>query len=232
MASAQMVSVASTSFVSQQKPILRGSRALLVSRVPSRTARHAVVVRAEKKLESFNVNPQVDVVDAGQQDSYSRIEAPVRGGEQQKGNIPDGGPPVASRNNDYDQFFIQNEGSQEKDILGTEVALPDALRFKGAAPEVINSRLAMLGFVAAAGAELATGTPVWDQVRTAPGPIAATFLLIIVASLIPIVKGVPRKGGAAWGGLKAFTSDAELINGRLAMIGFVGLIFADWLLRR
>ena len=54
--------------------------------------------------------------------------------------------------------------------------------------QVINSRLAMLGFVAAVGAELATGTPVSAQLQQATVPIIATFVLFSVASLIPILK--------------------------------------------
>jgi len=54
--------------------------------------------------------------------------------------------------------------------------------------QVINSRLAMLGFVAAVAAEFATGRPVSQQVAISPGPIAATFVLFSVASLIPILK--------------------------------------------
>ena len=143
---------------------------------------------------------------------------------------------------------------QERSILGTAVGFPDAMRFKGAAPEIINSRceelpvldctccivhsitllstiaarsltqptpsddalvcccaevtsyvalqnikrllkvplmlcrLAMLGFVAAVAAELATGRTVAEQVRISPGPIAAVFALFSVASLIPILK--------------------------------------------
>jgi hypothetical protein len=34
---------------------------------------------------------------------------------------------------------------REKEILGTEVSIADAFRFKGALPEVANCRLAMLG---------------------------------------------------------------------------------------
>lgn len=34
---------------------------------------------------------------------------------------------------------------REKEILGSEVSIADAFRFKGALPEVANSRLAMLG---------------------------------------------------------------------------------------
>lgn len=50
------------------------------------------------------------------------------------------------------------------------------------------------------------------QFAKTPGPIIATFVLFSVASLIPILKGVPRKGGAAWGGLPQFTPDAEVNN--------------------
>jgi len=188
-----------------------------------------LVVRASEKIDEVENMP---VYDKGQKNSYERIEAPVRGGEQQPGKIPDGGPPVGERNNSLDNFLIQNQGSAEKSILGDEVAFPDAMRFKGAAPEVINCRLAMLGFVAAAGAELATGRPVWEQFAIAPVPIVATFFTIIVASLVPILRGVQRRGGKDWGGLAAFTPDAELINGRLAMIGFVGLILGDVIARR
>ena len=46
----------------------------------------------------------------------------------------------------------------------------------------------MLGFIAAVGAELATGRKVSEQVAIAPGPIAGVFLLFAVASLIPILK--------------------------------------------
>ena len=39
------------------------------------------------------------------------------------------------------------------------------MAFDGAAPELINGRLAMLGFVAALGAELSTNEPIMTQVR-------------------------------------------------------------------
>ena len=81
--------------------------------------------------------------------------------------------------------------------------------FAVAAPEVINCRLAMLGFVAAVAVEAATGRNVIQQAQAAPLPIALISLTFVVASLVPIVRGVPRRGNSI------FTADAELWNGRL-----------------
>lgn len=189
------------------------------------SAQRLLVVRAEKDTTSELQG--IPITDKGQKSSYEKLEAPVRGGEGASGSIPDGGPPVAERNNALDNLLIQNDGAEEKSILGTAVAFPDAMRFKGALPEVVNSRLAMLGIIAALGSELATGRTVAEQVAIAPGAIAATFLLFIVASVVPVLRGAPRKGGKEWGGLPQFTADAELINGRVAMLGFVALIITD-----
>ena len=62
------------------------------------------------------------------------------------------------------------------------------MRFSGPAPEIINGRLAMVGFVAGAVAEVRTGVPL-EQQALAAGP--GTFLLaalIVYASLAPILK--------------------------------------------
>lgn len=47
-----------------------------------------------------------------------RIEAPVRGGEGAPGSIPDGGPPVNQRFSEMDNILINNDGADEKAILG------------------------------------------------------------------------------------------------------------------
>lgn len=95
----------------------------------------------------------------------------------------------------------------------------EVMGFNGAAPELINGRLAMLGFVAAVGAELATGETVFSQVKDAPAAIFITFLLFIAASLFPAFK---RKNGLESNGV--WTPQAEMWNGRAAMIGFSALL--------
>lgn len=179
------------------------------------------VVRAAKNIrDEVPGAPGISVPDKGQKDSYERIEEPVRGDSVKLY----GGPPVGQRREARDDLYIQTDGSAEKEALGTEVAFPDAMRFNGAAPEVINSRLAMLGCVAALAAELTTQTTVFEQFSKTPGPIIGTFVLFSVASLIPILKGVPRRGGKYWGGLPQFTPDAEITVGRVAMLGFLGIV--------
>jgi len=155
-------------------------------------------------------------------DSYQRIEAPVRGESSADQTYGYGGKPVSERQSDVDRLLVDQNQPEEQSFLGTAVAFPDALRFKGAAPEVVNSRLAMLGVVAALVAEVATGKNVFQQVQAAPGPIAATFALWIVASLVPILRGAPRKGNAV------FTSGGEILGGRIAMMGFVALIATEY----
>ena len=42
-------------------------------------------------------------------------------------------------------------------------------------------------------------------------------------------QGVPRKGGKDWPfGISAFTPDAEVVLGRTAMLGFVGLLITEY----
>lgn len=80
----------------------------------------------------------------------------------------------------------------------------------------------MLGVVSALAAEVVTGKNTFQQVQAAPGPIAATFAIWIVASLVPILRGVPRRGNAV------FTSGREIIFGRIAMMGFVALLATEY----
>merc|ERR1711924_225921 len=84
-----------------------------------------------------------------------------------------------------------------------DVSFGEAMAFSGAGPETINGRLAMLGFIAALGAEPS---------------ILFAFIMFAAASLIPISKGVKKEKFAF------FSPEAEMLNGRAAMIGFALLI--------
>ena len=77
---------------------------------------------------------------------------------------------------------LPNEDCKETQadvVVGNSV-----MAFAGPGPEVTNGRLAMLGFVAAAGAEVATGFTAIQQLSEAPVLIGLTFLVFIAASLV------------------------------------------------
>ena len=80
----------------------------------------------------------------------------------------------------------------------------------------------MLGVALALFGEIKTGKNVFEQFAAAPGPIIFVFFLFTLATAIPVFKGVPRKGNAI------FSSDAELVNGRTAMVGFAGLVLTSF----
>ncbi|TQD82652.1 hypothetical protein C1H46_031765 [Malus baccata] len=104
--------------------------------------------------------------------------------------------------------------------------ISDVLAFSGPAPERINGRLAMVGFVAALAVELSKGQDVFAQISNGAGiPLfLGTSILLTVASLVPLLKGVSAESKSK--GL--MTSDAELWNGRLAMLGLVALAFTEY----
>merc|ERR1719231_987433 len=99
--------------------------------------------------------------------------------------------------------------------------LASAMGFSGPAPEKINGRLAMVAFVAAAGAELSTHESVAQQFGDAPLPIIVTAATFAVASLVPILKGAIDEPAGP------FNSNAEMLNGRVAMLGLAGLLFVE-----
>jgi hypothetical protein len=57
------------------------------------------------------------------------------------------------------------------------------------APEVINSRLSMLGFAVAAFFELTQGLDVFQQIKTYPLLTITTFVIFTTASWIPFLQG-------------------------------------------
>ncbi|KAK7270559.1 hypothetical protein RIF29_23789 [Crotalaria pallida] len=102
----------------------------------------------------------------------------------------------------------------------------DVLAFSGPAPERINGRLAMIGFVGAIAVELSNGQDVFTQISNGGIPVfLATSVILSLASLIPLFQGVSVESKSQ----RIMSSDAELWNGRLAMLGLVALAFTEYL---
>ncbi|XP_020238837.1 early light-induced protein, chloroplastic [Cajanus cajan] len=101
----------------------------------------------------------------------------------------------------------------------------DVLAFSGPAPERINGRLAMIGFVAAMAVEVAKGQGVFEQISNGGIPwFLGTSVVLTLASLIPLFQGVSVESKS-----KGFmSSDAELWNGRFAMLGLIALAFTEY----
>ncbi|KAK7391079.1 hypothetical protein VNO78_19427 [Psophocarpus tetragonolobus] len=101
----------------------------------------------------------------------------------------------------------------------------DVLAFSGPAPERINGRLAMIGFVAAMAVEVAKGQGVFEQISNGGIPwFLGTSVVLTLASLIPLFQGVSVESKS-----KGFmSSDAELWNGRFAMLGLIALAFTEF----
>ncbi|KAF5736798.1 putative Early light-induced protein [Tripterygium wilfordii] len=101
----------------------------------------------------------------------------------------------------------------------------DLFAFSGPAPERINGRLAMIGFVAALAVEIGKGEDVFAQISDGGIPLfVGTSVLLTVASLIPLFNGVSAESKSNG----FMTSDAELWNGRFAMLGLVALAFTEY----
>uniref|UniRef100_A0A7N0VLX5 Early light-induced protein n=1 Tax=Kalanchoe fedtschenkoi TaxID=63787 RepID=A0A7N0VLX5_KALFE len=114
----------------------------------------------------------------------------------------------------------------------TPVAPPKAspkiielLEFRSPVPERINGRLAMLGFVSAIGAEVLSGQDVFSQISHGGFQLfLGATILFSIASFVPLLKGVDPESKSE--GL--MSSDAELLNGRLAMLGLVTLVVTEF----
>jgi len=118
------------------------------------------------------------------------------------------------------ESFNKTARSASNDEVG---AFAETMSFAGLAPEIINGRGAMLGMLAAFGAELRTHQPVLVQVQQTPVFILAAFGTVILASVIPIIRGAELNISGAG----PFTQRAEVWNGRLAMVAFAALLAVE-----
>ncbi|KAL5761211.1 hypothetical protein ACOSP7_019745 [Xanthoceras sorbifolium] len=95
--------------------------------------------------------------------------------------------------------------AEKKESTTKSTKFSDVLAFSGPAPERINGKLAMIGFVADMAVEISNGGIPW---------FVGTSVVLSLASLIPLLKGVSVESKSK--GL--MTSDAEMWNGGLAML--------------
>jgi hypothetical protein len=103
----------------------------------------------------------------------------------------------------------------------------DALAFSGPAPERINGRLAMVGFVSALAVEASRGGGLLSQASSGSGLawFAATAAVLSVASLVPLLQGESAEARSG----EFMSADAELWNGRFAMLGLVALAATEYI---
>ena len=115
------------------------------------------------------------------------------------------------------------------------------------AVEMINGRVAQIGWMAALYTEITQNKSLWSQVfstrtftladgvsDTVTYPGAGLFLapfvglVVLAASLAPVLKKASPDGVTAPGNaLGPFKPEAELTNGRGAMVGLVALVLAE-----
>ncbi|CAN1129013.1 Early light-induced protein 2, chloroplastic [Linum perenne] len=133
---------------------------------------------------------------------------------------------MATRKDDKVNSVSSSSSTPKPQVPKVSTKFGDVFAFSGPAPERINGRLAMVGFVAALAVELSKGQDVFSQISEGSG--SSWFLLIsglfTAASLIPMFGGVTAESKSD--GL--MTSDAEIWNGRFAMLGLVALAFTEY----
>jgi len=91
--------------------------------------------------------------------------------------------------------------------------------------ELLNGRMAMVGFSAALINEAITGQTLWRQLAAAPFAYLAAYSLVIVGAVLNRAAGEPSEGISV--GPVKFSRTAELVNARGAMLGYVILAYVE-----
>jgi hypothetical protein len=84
----------------------------------------------------------------------------------------------------------------------------------------------MLAFVAAVGAELSSGESVLAQLKMEPTGVAAVMVLLTVGTLAPLLADIEAVPPFAF-----FNPSNEMKIGRVAMLGLVGLVLVEQVVR-
>ena len=84
----------------------------------------------------------------------------------------------------------------------------------------------MLGFIAGAPAEIASGQPILTQWAELPFAVVAHIVIFSLASVMPRLQGekTAKPESSEFGVWKA---SSELLNGRAAMVGMASLIIIE-----
>jgi hypothetical protein len=124
--------------------------------------------------------------------------------------------------------FDRRTAELRADLGSATPAIHMMQTFDGPAPETINGRLAMLGVLTGLFGEASTGLGLLEQTGDHPLIVFASFVIISIATYVPLVKGYTRKEPFANNllGLN-WTPKAENWNGRLAMMGFLGMVLTE-----
>lgn len=87
--------------------------------------------------------------------------------------------------------------------------------------ELLNGRMAMIGFVAALGNEALTGASLWQQLYFAPYAYFFAYFLVVVASQLNRAFGRPQQGGLPQ------TAVVQLLKGTLQLLYCVWHVLAS-----
>lgn len=130
----------------------------------------------------------------------------------------------------FEPGAVSPEGAEQKADLGKKADFWDIQDFDGPAPETINGRAAMLAVLIGLVGEWTTGLGLLEQTKDHPITVFAVFVVLALASYVPIVRGYTRKEpfanqflGLSW------TPKTENWNGRVAMLGFTGMVLTEFI---
>ncbi|MEW5307734.1 MAG: hypothetical protein WDW36_010111 [Sanguina aurantia] len=96
------------------------------------------------------------------------------------------------------------------------------MAFAGPGPELINSRLAMVGLVGISYLEAESGQTALQLMASPQMGWQLVAALFIYASLVPVLAGAKMEP------FGPFTPKAEIVNGRAAMLGWAALLMLEY----